>query len=111
MKGFQETGGAIIVGYRGNPKLENEILDSSLSPSGTFILDENNTYGKELEKLGFVMPTITGFESFNFSYHNPNPTPREYLVFPVDEKINIYQKYDDSLYNDFIKEAKRIFKE
>ena len=38
IKGFQETGGAIIVGYRGNPKLKDEPLDASLSPSGGFYL-------------------------------------------------------------------------
>ena len=57
------------------------------------------------------MTMLTSFETFNYSYQGQNPIPREYLINPVDERVNIYQKYDDSLYDDFIKEAKRIFTE
>ena len=57
------------------------------------------------------MNCITFRESFNYSYQAPNPIPREYQINPVDERVNIYQRYDDSLYDDFIAEAKRIFKQ
>jgi hypothetical protein len=108
LKGLQETGGAIIVGYGGNPKLVNESLDSSVSSSGTFSYNETQGY-KNITEAGFVLERLTTFEIFNYSYQNPNPTPKEYLVYPVDERVNIYQKYDDSIYDIFINEAKRIF--
>lgn len=33
IKGFQNTGGAIIVGYNGNPKLSDDLFDASQSPT------------------------------------------------------------------------------
>ena len=108
-KGFQETGGAIIVGYKGNPK-NNKNLDSSLSASGTFISLFDTDLHKNLTENEFKINTFTFRESYNYSYQASNPTPREYLVNPVDERVNIYQKYDDSLYETFIQEAKKIFK-
>ena len=108
IKGFQETGGAIIVGYRGNPKLKNEPLDASLSPSGLTILQGTEMY-QTLNECGFEVTMLTAYESFNYSYQGPNPIPREFIINPVDERVNIYQAYDDSLYEDFIREAKKIF--
>ena len=32
------------------------------------------------------------------------------MIHPVDERVNIFQNYDDSLYDKFISEAKKIFK-
>jgi hypothetical protein len=109
IKGLQETGGAIIVGYGGNPKLVNESLDASVSSSGTLPYSATQAY-KNLTEAGFDLQVLTTFEFFNYSYQSPNPTPKEYLVYPVDERVNIYQKYDDSIYDEFIKEAKAIFK-
>ena len=109
IKGLQETGGAIIVGFKGNPK-SNETLDASLSPSGALTSLSKTEIGKNLSECGFQMNCITFRESFNYSYQGPNPIPREYQINPVDERVNIYQRYDDSLYDDFIAEAKRIFK-
>ena len=110
IKGLQETGGAIIVGYRGNPKLKNEPLDASLSPSGGYYL-EGTDLDHTLTECGFELKGITTYESFNYTFQASNPLPREFQIIEVDEKIDIYQAYDDSLYEDFIKEAKRIFKE
>ena len=110
IKGLQETGGAIIVGYKGNPK-SNETLDASLSPSGALISLSKTEIGKNLSECDFQMNCITFRESFNYSYQALNPIPREYQINPVDERVNIYQRYDDSLYDDFIAEAKRIFKQ
>ena len=109
IKGLQETGGAIIVGYGGNPKLENESLDASVSSSGTLPYNYAEEY-KNLTEAGFDLNRLTSFEIFNYSYQGLNPTPKEYLSYPVDERINIYQKSDDSLYDDFIAEAKKIFR-
>ena len=38
-----------------------------------------------------------------------NPNPREYILNPVDERVDIYSSYDDSLYEQFIGKAKEIF--
>ena len=65
---------------------------------------------KNLTECDFKITTITFRESFNYSYQSPNSIPREYLINEVDERVNIYQKYDDTLYNSFIQEAKKIFK-
>ena len=55
---------------------------------------------------------ITFGETFNDSYVNKDktPIPREYIINPVDERSNIYNRYIDSRYDEFINEAKRIFK-
>ena len=109
IKGFQETGGAIIVGYRGNPKLKGEPLDASISPSGSLNFIDQTEIGQTLNECGFYFQFLTNMETFNYSYQGPNPIPREYQINPVDERVNIYQAYDDSLYDDFIKEAKKNF--
>ena len=68
---------------------------------------ENN-----LKKYGILVYGITFAETFNDSYVNKNvtPIPREYLINPIDERSNIYGKYSDNRYDEFINEAKRIFK-
>ena len=108
IKGLQETGSAITVGYLGNPK-NNEITDASQSPS--FVGDFSNCdiYYNLLE-AGFEIRGVTIYESYNFTFQIKNPTPREYLIHPVDERINIFDYYNDSLYDEFIYEAKKIFK-
>ena len=108
IKGLQETGAAILVGYKGNPK-SNEIFEASHSPSAVDTFEDTDIYNN-LTDCGFEIIGTTFFESFNYSYKYDNPTPREYLVHPVDERVNIFENYDDSLYDKFISEAKKIFK-
>ena len=112
IKNLQESGNAIIVGYNGNPskKKKNDKFDASQSPLPVrrFSDDiENN-----LKKYGILVYGITFAETFNDSYVNKNvtPIPREYLINPIDERSNIYGKYSDNRYDEFINEAKRIFK-
>ena len=112
IKNLQESGNAIIVGYNGNPseKKKNDKFDASQAPSPVtrFSDDiENN-----LKKYGILVYGITFAETFNDSYVNKNvtPIPREYLINPIDERSNIYGKYSDNRYDEFINEAKRIFK-
>ena len=108
IKGLQETGAAILVGYFGNPK-NNEIVDASQSPS--FVGDfSNSDIFYNLQDVGFQIRGVTIYESYNYTYQEKNPTPREYLIHPVDERINIFSSYDDSLYENFISEAIKIFK-
>jgi hypothetical protein len=108
IKGLQETGGAILVGYNGNPKILDS-FEASHSPSAAVTFNGSDIYNNLLDN-GFEIIGTTYFESFNYSYQIKNPIPREYLIHPVDVRVNIYQNYDDSLYDKFINEAKRIFK-
>ena len=108
IKGLQETGAAILVGYKGNPK-SSEFFEASHSPSAVSSYNGSDIYNNLIDS-GFEIIGTTIFESYNYSYQIKNPIPREYLVHPVDERVNIYQNYDDSLYDKFIDEAKKIFK-
>ena len=108
IKGLQETGGAITVGYLGNPK-SDDIFDASQAPS--FVGDFSNS--KEYQnilKCGFEVTGVTIYETYNYTYQTENPTPRDYLIHPVDERVPIYDRYSDSLYYKFINESKRILK-
>jgi hypothetical protein len=108
IKGLQETGAAITVGYKGNPKISDP-FEASHSPSAVVSFNGSDIYNNLLDN-GFEIIGTTYFESFNYSYQLKNPIPREYLIHPVDVRVNIYQNYDDSLYDKFVNEAKRIFK-
>ena len=110
IKGLQNIGGAIIVGYSGNPKIEKDLFDASQSDSGVFYFDDSEI-SKNLEKLGFIIYCFTIIEVFDDSYKSPNPIPREYTMIPVDYRVDIYSQYSDDIYDDFIKEGKKIHKE
>ena len=110
IKGFQNIGGAIIVGYFGNPKIKGiDLFDASQSDSGVMFY-ENSDISKNLEDLGFLLSGITSIEVFDDSYINPNHIPREYSFNPIDYRVDIYSKYSDDNYNDFIDKGKEIFK-
>ena len=87
IKGLQETGGAIVVGYKGNPKT-NEFFEASHSPSAVTNFNGSEIYNDLLED-GFEIIGTTYFESYNYLYQEKNPIPREYLMHPVDERVNI----------------------
>ena len=108
IKGLQEIGGAIIVGYYGNPKVPGK-FDASQSTSGDGYFD-NTDIENNFNEVGFQSIGITVIESFNYTCQNKNPIPREFLVKPVDERVNISELYDDSKYDKFIEKAKEIFK-
>ena len=103
IKGFQNIGGAITVGYFGNPTIEDEIFDSSQSPSTVKKLKK--TIGDIEFELNFPYK-----EKFNDFYQKGNPIPEEYEVNPVDYRVNIYSKYSDDLYDQFVKEGLNIYK-
>ena len=111
IKGFQNTGGAIIVGYYGNPKIKGlDLFDGSQSISSieSESIHKLDFY-KNLEKLNFHIEQITAGESFDDSIYGPNPIPREYAFDPVDERVDIYSLYNDDLYEEFIKQGKTIY--
>ena len=107
IKAFQNTGGAIIVGFNGNPKLGINEFDGSQSISAVQKFEDKEYYNSQ--SLGYEIIGITYAESFDDSYQNPNPIPREYTIDLVDERVPIYSAYSDDLYNDFISKAKDIF--
>ena len=112
IKAFQNTGGAIIVGFNGNPKIEgtNE-FDGSQSSSSVTDFKSQEYY--ELEKLGYHVFGITYSESFDDSYRDTtkSPIPREYTIDLVDRRVPIYSQYSDDIYDLFIENARNIFNE
>ena len=109
IKGFQKNGGAITVGYMGNPNIKGtDEFDASQSPSQVYNFPET-AYYKNLDEKGFQVAGITIGETFSNS-HEKNQIPREYQLNPVDERVNIYETYSDDLYEQFILEGLLIFK-
>ena len=108
IKGFQNTGGAITVGYFGNPKLNDiDLFDASQSISSVEEIEKLDIYDK-LYQLGFHVGQVTVGESFDDSVYGQNPIPREYAFIPVDYRVDIYSKYSDDNYDEFIKQGKII---
>jgi hypothetical protein len=110
IKGFQNTGGAIIVGYYGNPRIKGiDLFDGSQSISQVESDKLHNLdFYKNLEKLNFHIGGVTSAETFDDSIYGPNPIPREYAFDPIDERVDIYSVYNDDLYEEFIKQGKMI---
>ena len=108
LKGLQQTGGAILVGYFGNPKNKNSKDDSGVSSSGGMDFGPI-TPVKNLNELGLGIG-LTVYEMFSYDYQGKNPIPQEYTSYIVDEHVDIYEKYSESNYQKFIDEANKIFK-
>ena len=108
IKGFQNNGGAIIVGYNGNPKKGIELFDASHSPTSVVTFEKTKEYAN-LDSLGFQV-SISHGETFDEDYKKPNPIPREYKVDPIDERSDILEAYTDDTYQLFLDEAKRYLK-
>ena len=110
IKDMQESGNAILIGYNGNPseKRKKDLFDASQSPSAS-MSEINRIFVSNLKKYGIEIEITIG-ESFNDNFQNENnmKIPREYIINPIDERSNIYDKYDDSRYDEFINEGLRI---
>ena len=106
--GLQAYGGAIIVGYNSRPDLEKKYFDASQSNSGVTGYEDLEVT-RNLNNLGYSI-YITNNELFSPNDKNNPKTPLEFSVNPVDEISDIYQNYDDEIYDRFIKEADKIFK-
>ena len=111
IKETQLKGGAIIVGYDGNPYLDT--FDASQSPSGVhstiFENTQNDTLSSEIESLGFSL-SYTISESFSKLDDETNENiPIEYIIHEIDERVQLYNGYDDSKYDAFINESLKIF--
>ena len=103
IEGFNNIGGAIIVGYFGNPKIEGvDIFAASQSDSGVRYIN-----GIKIGKMEFDV-SFTETETFNDLNSKGNSIPREYELNPVDERVDIYEEYSDDIYYKFIDEALNI---
>ena len=112
IKSLYHFGGAITVGYNGDPDTTKKDFDASQSP--TFILsnEEISILGlKTLEEYGFYFSQISYGPSYKNQFREDKlDYPEEFEVTPVDERVEIYNTYNDKLYQSFIDEAKKIFK-
>ena len=108
IKGLQETGSVITVGYFGNPK-SDEVMDASQSPSSVMTFHMSVEI-QNLFQLGFFVVGISASESFSYNYKNKNAIPLEYDFDPIDERVEIYNSYSDNNYQNFIDKGKEIFK-
>ena len=103
------AGGAIIVGYNGNPNFET--FDSSQNPASV-LSTENlapiDSVSKAIEDLGFSL-SFTYKEYFDINYEGNPQIPLEFQIHEIDERFEFYQKYSDDYYNDFLEEAQYIF--
>ena len=109
IKETQLKGGAIIVGYDGNPNFKN--FDASLSPSAVHSTRDpvNDSLSIEIEKLGFTL-SYSIIETFGkLDYEDEENIPLEYQINEIDERVEIYNGYNDNKYQDFIDEALKIF--
>ena len=82
IKGLQEHGHAIIVGYNSKPGLEKSDFDAAQSSSSveTFKYSEKV---QNLNKLGFNVRVTFG-EKFDHNDKGNPKTPEEFLIYPVD---------------------------
>ena len=103
------AGGAIIVGFNGNPNFET--FDSSQNPAsviGTQNMAKIDKVSKTIEDLGFTL-YFTYKEYFDINYEGNPQIPLEFQIHEIDERFEFYQKYSDDYYNDFLEEAQYIF--
>ena len=108
IKSIQKTGAGIIVGYYGNPKNKGTFdFDGSQSFSSVVNLDGTDMY-TNLNKLGFIINGVTVSETFDDFYQEGSSIPLEYHFDAVDERVEIYSRYSDDLYNTFIDEGLQI---
>ncbi|EDS89300.1 hypothetical protein CL6EHI_170960 [Entamoeba histolytica] len=105
-KGLKEWGGAILVGFDGDPYGKDEEFEVGLSPSNNIRsiteIDSNNIFKQYGYKLG-----LTVRETCRFNYNYNETIPREFLTDIIDERVNIYQFSNDNI-KEFEEETKKI---
>ena len=114
MQYLQKSGGGIIASYLGNPNHKNDkYFDISQSPSPVFthnLLEifspENYNLLNSNKENGWKMQ-MPGIQSFYDS--NDYEIPLEYEVILPDINSNIYECFDEELYEKFMLNAKNIF--
>ena len=111
IKGFQNTGSAVTVGFFGNPKIKGtDLFDASQSSSTVHNDFLGTSIKSRLEKNGFKINGVTIAESYKFHQKDNDiiQYPREYEFNPVDFRVDIYSDYSDDLYDKFIDEGLKI---
>ena len=110
MKNAYKSGAGIIIGYNGNPNLPDDIFDISQSPSaflgvGNYRYIYPEIFGKiEKDLIGLMgLTCIASYHEFQESH-----IPQEYDVQIADQRIKIFNPYDDTLYESFIEEAIKV---
>ena len=110
IKETQIKGGAIIVGYSGNPEIQYK-FDSSQSPSPVLNTDNmEDNLSKKIKDLGFSLSYPFGEMLDRLDQENEINIPLEYKINPIDLRAKLYNGYSDGSYDEFIAEAKYIFK-
>ena len=110
-KSLQNNGGAILVGYNGNP-VSDYVFESSQHFSSVFNRDaliklDEELYNK-MYNTGIYFTQICRTSNF-FDYNNPK-VPEEYNIKEVDEVVDIYEAYNEEKnYKVFMEKAKNIF--
>ena len=111
IKYLQYYGGGITVGYFGDPQKRQRPFDSSLSPSPILYTDILKIISKNFAYLYDNYGIQMQFAAFQTFSHPENlKVPLEFEVNPVDVISDIYELYTDDKYDEFISEAKSIFK-
>ena len=108
IKSTQLLGGAIIVGFGGNPLIES--FDASQSDSSVIDTDDmNDEWSNKFKKLNFTLSyTIIEFFS-DIDYPKVLNIPLEFKINLIDERIDYYSQYDDEHYYNFVTEGLKIY--
>ena len=103
-------GGAIIVRYSGNPKIQ-ESFDSSQNPSPVFNTDGmEDDLLKKIKNLGFSLGYPIWEMFYKLDHENETNIPLEYKINPIELRYRQYNRYEDGSYDDFIQVEESIFK-
>ena len=110
-KSLQNEGGAIVVGYNGNP-VSDAIFDGSQHFSTVFNLDDLDSLEPDLmakmknESIYFTQICRTN----NLFDYRDISVPEEFNIMEVDEVSDIYEAYnEDENYNLFMAKANETF--
>ncbi len=108
IKSTQLLGGAIIVGFNGNPEIRS--FDASQSESSVINTDEmNDELSNEFKKLNFSLSYTVKEYFSDIDYPTVQNIPLEFKIHLIDERIDYYRYYDDEHYYDFVHEGKKIY--
>ncbi|GAB1221996.1 hypothetical protein ENUP19_0088G0025 [Entamoeba nuttalli] len=104
--GLKEWGGAILVGFDGDPYGKDEEFEVGVSSSYD-ILNINEIYpNNSLQQNGYELE-LTFSETYRYNYEYKETIPREFLPDIIDERVNIYQ-FSNNKIKEFEEETKKI---
>ncbi|KAL7718008.1 Uncharacterized protein QTN25_004703 [Entamoeba marina] len=107
-KGMVDKGGAIVVGFEGDPEGDVKQFDAGNSPTPVITQDELFIDDVELlAELGGYM-RISFLETFEWNYNYDETIPREFVLNVVDERVHVY-KYDESKLDEFVEKSTEIY--